>query len=88
MLGVLKFACTKKELSCIIGNLFAELYPPCGSCGDDVITISGVAYTGERVELKITDWGFLYSGSAQDIERIRKGLCLYDKSTTATEKAK
>lgn len=62
--------------------------PPCGSCGDDVITISGIAYTGERVELQITDWGFLYSGRAQDIERLRKGLCLYDKPTARAEKAK
>lgn len=88
MLGVLKFACTKKELSCIIGNLFTELSPPCGLCNDDVITISGIAYTGERVELQITDWGFLYSGRAQDIERLRKGLCLYDKPTTRAEKTK
>lgn len=80
MLGVLKFACTKKEISCIIGNLFLEISPPCGACGDDYITISGTAYTGERVEVKITDWGFLYNGKAEDIERIRKGICLYDKS--------
>lgn len=79
MFGVLKFACTKKELSCIIGNLFLEISPPCGSCDDGFITISGTAYTGERVELKITDWGFLYSGGAGDIERIRKEICLYDK---------
>lgn len=29
-----RYACTAAELSCIIGNIFAELSPPCEECGE------------------------------------------------------
>ena len=28
-----RYACTAAELSCVIGNIFAELSPPCAACG-------------------------------------------------------
>ena len=28
-----EYACTRRELSCIIGNLFTEIEPPCERCG-------------------------------------------------------
>ena len=81
VLGVLKFACTKQELSCIIGNLFIELFPPCDYCYQNEVAITGTVYNGERATLVVADWGFWYSGSAESIERIRKGRCLHDKPT-------
>ena len=32
-----RYACTRAELSCIIGNLFVELSPPCEHCGEDTL---------------------------------------------------
>ena len=42
-----EYACTRRELSCIIGNLFTELDPPCAACDSDAdeLTISGRTYT-------------------------------------------
>lgn len=32
-----RYACTAAELSCVIGNIFAELSPPCAACGVDFL---------------------------------------------------
>lgn len=71
-----KYACTRAELSCIIGNLFTELNPPCDNCGADHVTIHGVTVTGNAATLIITTAGFDFDGSpadAETIEHIRKG---------------
>lgn len=58
-----EYACTRRELSCIIGNLFTEIEPPCERCGDaDEITISGTTYTGNRAVLTVTRFGFTFDG--------------------------
>ena len=36
-----RYACTAAELSCVIGNIFAELSPPCEECGVERVTIKG-----------------------------------------------
>jgi hypothetical protein len=48
---VLRYACKPKELSCIIGNVFAELNPPCGKCRNENIVICGTTPTGEAATL-------------------------------------
>lgn len=74
---MLTFACRKKELSCIIGNLFTEIEPPCDGCGrTDALTISGTTYTGRRAVLTVTEHGFLYDGDPAEIEKIRERRCL------------
>ena len=35
-----RYACTVAELSCVIGNIFAELSPPCAACGAEVLQIT------------------------------------------------
>lgn len=73
---MLTFACRKKELSCIIGNLFTEIEPPCEMCGQsDELIICGTTYTGARAVLVVTKHGFKYSGAAADVERIREKRC-------------
>lgn len=73
-----EYACTRRELSCIIGNLFVELGPPCAGCssGADEITISGRTYAGTRAVLTVTGWGFRYEGDPAEIENIRERRCL------------
>lgn len=72
-----EFACSRRELSCIIGNLFTEIEPPCERCGDaDEITISGTTYTGNKAVLIITADGFKFEGDPAEIENIRERRCL------------
>lgn len=49
-----RYACTRAELSCIIGNLFIELSPPCERCGEDALTITGTTVTGNKGTLFVT----------------------------------
>lgn len=80
---MLNFACKKRELSCIIGNLFIEIEPPCDGCREaDELTICGTTYTGARAVLIVTEHGFKYSGDAADVERIREKRCLIGTATT------
>ena len=40
-----EYACPRRELSCIVGNLFVELEPPCDHCAaGDSLTICGTTY--------------------------------------------
>lgn len=71
-----KYACTAAELSCIVGNLFVELAPPCDSCGRDVLTICGTTYTGGRGSLTVTPEGFIFEGDLKDVEELRARRCL------------
>lgn len=83
---MLKFACKKGELSCIIGNLFVELEPPCGMCNnDDELVIYGTTFAGKRAVLIVTEYGFDYDGSAADVERIREKRCAIEPKTTTRE---
>lgn len=64
-----EYACTRRELSCIIGNLFTEIEPPCERCGAaDVLTISGTTYTGARAVLTVTEHGFTFDGDPAEVE--------------------
>jgi hypothetical protein len=49
-------------LSCIIGNLFIELSPPCERCGEDALTITGTTVTGNKGTLFVTAAGFDFLG--------------------------
>ena len=61
-----RYACTRAELSCIIGNLFVELSPPCEHCGEDTLTITGTTVTGSKATLFVTAVGFDFEGCAED----------------------
>lgn len=52
-MGTIRFYLTPPELSCLIGNLFTELEPPCGAgqLEADGITLYGWTISGERGEL-------------------------------------
>ena len=72
-----EYACTRRELSCLIGNLFTEIEPPCERCGAaDVLTISGTTYTGNKAVLTVTEHGFTWEGDPAEVEKIRERRCL------------
>lgn len=78
-----RYACTAAELSCVIGNIFAELSTPCAACGAEVLQITGTTVTGNAATLTVTEAGFDFDGCADDtamIERMRKGRCIYAKT--------
>ena len=49
------FACAPSELSCIIGNLFAEIRPPCDAPRSVHLTITGTTHSGVDAQLVILD---------------------------------
>ena len=57
-----RYACTAAELSCVIGNIFAELSPPCAACGAEVLQITGTTVTGNAATLTVTEAGFDFDG--------------------------
>lgn len=84
-----RYACTVAELSCVIGNIFAELSPPCAACGAEVLQITGTTVTGNAATLTVTEAGFDFDGCADDtaiIERMRKGRCIYAKTGAGAER--
>ena len=76
---MLKYACTAKELSCIIGNVFAELSPPCGQCNGENVVLCGTTPTGEAAKLVIVKDGFLFEGDPELIATIRKRRCIQNE---------
>ena len=48
-----RYACTAAELSCVIGNIFAELSPPCAACGAEVLQITGTTVTGNAARQEV-----------------------------------
>lgn len=84
-----RYACTAAELSCVIGNIFAELSPPCAACGAEVLQITGTTVAGNAATLTVTEAGFDFDGCADDtamIERMRKGRCIYAKTGAGAER--
>lgn len=78
-----RYACTAAELSCVIGNIFAELSPPCAACGAEVLQITGTTVTGNAATLTVTEAGFDFDGCADDtamIERMRTVHICKDRS--------
>ena len=85
-----RHACTAAELSCVIGNMFAELSPPCEDCGAERVTITGTTVTGNAATLTVTEAGFDFDGCAEDtvlLENMRKGRCIYAKTGKGQERA-
>ena len=77
----LKVACTRKELSCIIANLFAEVKPVCDVCeallDSDLVIGGAVAGTEDDFAyIKVTEYGFDYYGDPVVLNRVRGARCL------------
>lgn len=81
---MLRYACTKEELSCIIGNLFAELRPPCAACRRGQLVICGTTVTGGEATLIVTEFGFDYNGDPDLINTIRQRRCNNEQAREPT----
>lgn len=64
-----------KNISCLVGHLFKELYPPCKDCSDerDCLVLTGLGHDGKDVRLVIKDEGiFEVYGSEKTLEEVDK----------------
>ena len=64
------------KLSCLVGNLFAELEPPCGKDLDpDGLMLCGKTPTGREAMLLICRDRCTFIGVAEDLNAARNGEC-------------
>lgn len=69
-----EYACPRRELSCIVGNLFVELEPPCDHCAvGDSLTICGTTYAGTRATLTVTEYGLHLTDRRRKSNKSGKG---------------
>lgn len=72
-----RYVCDKRELSCLIPNIFKEIKEPCCRCKEEIndIVIYGTTYDNKEATLIIRDYGFDYYGDEKIINKIRKQRC-------------
>jgi len=76
MNDVREFSVPREELSCLVGNLFAELRPPCREKNPPgALTLSGITPEGREATLFIYQEHCLYAGNPDDLEAARSGKC-------------
>lgn len=76
MNDVREFSVPPAQLSCLIGNLFAELEPPCRKPEDpEALTLCGKAPSGKEAMLFVYREHCLFVGDPEDLEAARNGRC-------------
>lgn len=73
----IEFSRPASELSCIVGNLYESLEPPCGISGgpDDIITLFGQTHKGEHAVLRVLADRCVYIGPRDALESVLNGKC-------------
>lgn len=63
-----KLAASWREISCLLGNIVAELGPPCETCGNtDGLTVSGTSPDGRAVCMTIMPDGVVEIEGCEDL---------------------
>ena len=76
MNDVREFSVPPAQLSCLIGNLFAELEPPCSEPDDqEALTLCGKAPSGREAMLFVYREHCLFVGDPEDLDAARNGWC-------------
>ncbi len=75
MMEEVVFSRPADELSCIIGNLFAELKPPCGFGSSGDLVICGTTHSGNDGRLVIVGDHCIFCGQAEDLSEVLNGRC-------------
>jgi len=63
------------ELSCIIGNLFATLQPPCDVKMSDALVICGMTHSGSYARLIVKKDCCIFQGEPADLVAVLNGRC-------------
>ena len=76
MNDVREFSVPPAQLSCLIGNLFAELEPPCSEPDDqEALTLCAKAPSGREAMLFVYREHCLFVGDPEDLDAARNGRC-------------
>ena len=71
------FSCPPDEVSCLVGNLFAELDPPCDApMRSDRLTLCGRTHSGSSAVLFIYKDYCCFYGMREDLEAVRGSTCI------------
>lgn len=77
MNDVREFFMPPAQLSCLIGNLFAELEPPCSEPGEpEALTLCGKTPSGREAMMFVCREHCLFVGDLEDLEAARAWRCL------------
>ena len=66
---------TKGELSCLIGNIFDTIEPPCNASHVGEIVITGTTHSGKEATLVITGDAFFFEGDSDDLIKTTARTC-------------
>lgn len=72
----IEFSCPPGELSCIIGNLFVSLEPPCKYVRSTHLMLCGITHSGNNGRLIVLGDRCSFYGIPDDLEAARNGPCL------------
>ena len=64
----IEFSCLPSELSCIIGNLFVSLEPPCKYVRSTHLMLCGITHSGNSGRLIVLGDRCSFYGLASDLE--------------------
>lgn len=70
-----EFARPAGELSCIIGNLFSGLEPPCDFGCTPALVICGTTHSGKYGRLTVQSDRCIFYGDPEDLAAVLKGNC-------------
>lgn len=63
------------ELSCIIGNLFATVQPPCDIKMSDALVICGMTHSNSYARLIVKKDCCIFKGEPSDLAAVLNGRC-------------
>jgi hypothetical protein len=66
------FSVKPEELSCVVGNLFAELEPPCDALHPVGLTLHGRTLSGNMATLLVLKDYCVFQGEEEDLEAARR----------------
>lgn len=73
---VMTFHCESDEISCLVGNLFVGIEPPCEYPSESALTLCGTTHSGRYGRLTIKKGCCVFYGEREDLEAVRNGKCL------------
>ena len=76
MNDVREFSVPPAQLSCLIGNLFAELEPPCREPDEpEALMLCGKTPSGREAMMFVYREHCLFVGDPEDLDAARNGRC-------------
>lgn len=75
-MGATVFACDPRELSCLIGNLFSSIEPPCGCARTANLTLCGTTHSGRKGRLVVMADRCAFYGERADLDAVRNARCI------------